>query len=184
MHTITLLVHTKKGWRKAYIRGFSSSASLLADSNDGRTIDRSADIADAYHGDRDGLNTYFREKEASIRRDYREDSNSAAIDGVSARELHSWQENRDDLLEQLNEQREDVFFLASVDGSSDNEGDSVGGNNNLSSSNSNASSPNNGVTGTSDLNAVDSNSNDSSYHPQDTSDVVQTDFSSFDPFED
>lgn len=184
MYTVAILVRYKKGWRKAYLRGFSSSISLLVDSNNGRDIDRSAYIADAYHGDRDGLNSYFRDKESSIRRDYREDSNSAAMDGVPASELQSWQDNRDDLLEQLNDQKDDVFDLASVtDGSSDNDGDSISGNNNASSSNNSAPSPNNGVTDTSDLNAVEPNSSESSYHPQDSSDVEQTDFPSWEPFD-
>ena len=45
------------------------------------------------------------------------------------------------------------------------------------SSHNNTSSPSN-------LNAVESVSEDSSYHPQDTSDVVQTDYTSFEPFDD
>ena len=160
---------------------------LLVNPNDGRNIDRSADIADAYHGDKDGLNTYFATKESSIRSAYREDTNSAAADGVPASELREWQEHRDDLLGQLSDQRDDVFDLASVTDSNtdhDSDSDSVSDNNNLSPSDSNASSPNNNATGASNLNPVASNSNNSAYFAQDSSEVVQTDFSSFDPFED
>lgn len=179
-----LFVRTSRGLRKVYIRGYSRSVPLSVNANDGRNIDRSADIAEAYHGDKYGLNHYFKDKESSIRRDYREDSNLAAAQGVPASELNSWLKNRDDMLDQLNEQKDDVFDLASLpESSSDNDGESVSDNNKLSPSDNNASTSNNGVTGTSDINAAESNSNDSSHHAQDSSDVVQTDFSSFDPFE-
>ena len=181
------IVRTNKGLRKVYCRTYSRSMPLLVNPNDGRNIDRSADIADAYHGDKDGLNTYFTTKESSIRSAYREDTNSAAADGVPASELREWQEHRDDLLGQLSDQRDDVFDLASVtdsDTDHDSDSDSVSDNNNLSPSDSNASSPNNNATGASNLNPVASNSNHSAYHAQDSSEVVQTDFSSFDPFED
>jgi hypothetical protein len=87
MVRFTIIVGTKRGLRKVYIRDYSKSMPLLVNSNDGRNIDRSADIADAYHGDKEGLNTYFTNKESSIRRAYREDTNSAAADGVPASEL-------------------------------------------------------------------------------------------------
>ena len=90
------------------------SAPQLVNSNDGRNIDRSSEIAEKYHGYREVLKTYFRDKEYSIRRYYREDDNSAAAESVTASGLHSWQENRDDLLDQLSEQIDDVFDLASV----------------------------------------------------------------------
>lgn len=181
MTNIFIIVRTRKGFRKACIRGFVRSVPLSVNPENGRDLDRSADIADAYHGDKDALETYFRDKKASIRRDYREDTNSAAIDGVKASELHSWQVNRDDLLEQLEEQKDDVFDLASVTYSSSEDEDSSEDvansvDENMSSHN-NTSSPSN-------LNAVESVSEDSSYHPQDTSDVVQTDYTSFEPFDD
>jgi hypothetical protein len=86
------------------------------------------------------------------------------------------------MLEQLDQQKDDVIdlttFAASVsdsdsdsDSNSDNSGDNINGNNN------------NSVNGTSGGNPVESNSNDRVYHPQDSSDVVQTDFPSFDPFD-
>lgn len=69
------------------------------------------------------------------------------------------------MLDQLNEQKDDVFDLASLpESSSDNDGESVSDNNKLSPSDNNASTSNNGVTGTSDINAAESNSNDSSHH--------------------
>ena len=120
------------------------------------------------------LKTYFRDKESSIRRDYREDANSAAVEGVPTSGLHSWQENRNDLLDQLSEQRYDVFDLASVtDSSSDYNSDSASENNYVSPSDNNAQSPDNGLTGSSDLNAVEYNYNETYYHTQNTSDVVQ-----------
>ena len=187
MVKFTLIVRTNKGLRKVYIRTYSRSTPLLVNPNDGRNIDRSADIADAYHGDKDGLNTYFTTKESSIRSAYREDTNSAAADGVPASELREWLQDRDDLLDQLRDQRDDVFDLASVvdsDSDHDSDSDSVSDNNNPSPSANNASSPNNNAAGAANLNPVESNSNHSAYHAQDSSEVVQTDFSSFDPFED
>jgi hypothetical protein len=64
------------------------------------------------------------------------------------------------MLEQLQDQKDDVFDLASI--SDDGQ---------------------NSANGASDGNSVASNTNGSSYHAQDSSDVVQTDFPSFDPFE-
>jgi hypothetical protein len=87
MVIITLPVRTKKGLRKGYIRCYSKTMPLLVNPNDGRNIDRSADIADAFHGDKDGLNNYFTNKESSIRRAYREDISSGDADGVPASEL-------------------------------------------------------------------------------------------------
>ena len=65
------------------------SAPQLVNSNDGRNIDRSSQIAEKYHGYREVLKTYFRDKESSIRPDYREDANSAAVEGVPTSGLHS-----------------------------------------------------------------------------------------------
>ena len=101
------------------------------------------------------LETYFRDKESSIRRYYREYANSAPAEGVTASVLRSWQENKGNLLDQLSEQRDDVFDLASVrDSSSDYNNDSASVNNYVSPSDNNAQSPNNGVTGTSNINTV------------------------------
>jgi len=184
MTNIVIIVRTRKGFRKACIRGYIRSMPLAVNANNGTELDRSADIAETFYKDKDGLNTYFSDKESSIRREYRQDSNSAAVEGVPASELHNWQLSRDDLLEQLKDQKDDVFDLASVsDESSDDESASVN-NNNSTSNYINASSPGSGVTGTSNVNDVEAASNDSSYHPQDSSEVVQTDFSSFEPFDD
>jgi hypothetical protein len=153
---------------------------LQVNANDGRNIDRSSDIANEFRGDRTGLDTYFRDKEESIKRDFIQDSETGAADGVSANELESWKDNRDDMLDQLDQQKDDVMDLASIgvsdsdsdsDNNSDNSGDNINGNNN------------NNVNGTSGGSPVESNSNDPAYHAQDSSDVVQTDFPSFDPFE-
>ena len=182
MINLTILIGTRKGFRKVSLRGFSSNKALQVNADDGRNIDRSSDIADEFRGDRTGLDTYFRDKESSIQRDFVEDSESGAADGVSASELEDWKVNRDDMLDQLDQQKDDVmdlaFFAASVsdsdsdsDSNSDNSGDNINGNNN------------NSVNGTSGGNPVESNSNDPAYFAQDSSDVVQTDFPSFDPFE-
>jgi hypothetical protein len=56
-------------------------------------------------------------------------------------------------------------------------------NNYVSPSDNNAQSPNNDVTGTSNINTVESYNNENPYHPQNTSDVVQTDYTSFDHLE-
>ena len=184
MINITILIRTRKGFRKVYLRGFSTKGVLQVNADNGRNIDRSSDIANKYRGDKDGLDTYFKDKESSVQRDYIQDYESGTADGVSASELESWKDNRDDMLDQLDQQKDDVYDLASI-GVSDSDGDS----NSDSDSNSDNSGDNinsnnnNSVNGTSGGNPVESNSNDSSYHAQDSSDVVQTDFPSFDPFE-
>ena len=182
MTKFTIIIGTRRGYRKVSLRGFSSNKALQVNANDGRNIDRSSDIADEFRGDRTGLDTYFRDKESSIQRDFVKDSESAAADGVSASELEDWKVNKDDMLDQLDQQKDDVMDLASFaasvsdsdsdsDSNSDNSGDNINGNNN------------NSVNGTSGGNPVESNSNDPAYFAQDSSDVVQTDFPSFDPFE-
>ena len=88
MTNIVIIVRTRKGFRKACIRGYIRSAPLAINVNNGTELDRSADIAETFYKDKDGFNTYFTDKESSIRRQYREDSNSAAIEGVPASELH------------------------------------------------------------------------------------------------
>ena len=184
MIKLTIIIGTRRGYRKVFLRGFSSNKALQVNADDGRNIDRSSDIADEFRGDRTGLETYFRDKELSIQRDFDRDSESGAADGVSASELEDWRIAKDDMLEQLDQQKDDVMdlttFAASVsdsdsdsdsDSNSDNSGDNINGNNN------------NSVNGTSGGNSVESNSNDPVYYAQDSSDVVQTDFPSFDPFE-
>ena len=89
MTNIIITVRTRRGFRKACFRGFVSSVPLSVNPSNGRDLDRSSEIADTYHGDKNGLNAYFTDKEASIRRDYRDDSNSAAAEGVPASELQS-----------------------------------------------------------------------------------------------
>jgi hypothetical protein len=87
MTKFTIIIGTRRGYRKVSLRGFSSYKALQVNADDGRNIDRSSDIADEFRGDRTGLDTYFRDKESSIQRDFVEDSESGAADGVSASEL-------------------------------------------------------------------------------------------------
>jgi hypothetical protein len=89
MMQFTIIIGTRRGYRKVFIRGFSSSMALQVNANDGRNIDRSSDIANEFRGDRTGLDTYFRDKEESIKRDFIQDSETGAADGVSANELES-----------------------------------------------------------------------------------------------
>ena len=181
MFKLAIIIRRRGVYRKVYLRGFTTGGQnnnqdqevSLVDANNGRNIDRTQDIAKEFRGDRDGLERYFRDKESSIERDFVQDSESGAADGVSESELQSWKDNRDDMLEQLQEQRDDVFDLASISDS----GDNINDNNNTSTN------VNNSDNGRSDGSSVAPNSNDSSYHVQDSSDVVQTDFPSFDPFE-
>ena len=70
MINLTILIGTRKGFRKVSLRGFSSQKALQVNANDGRNIDRSAYIADEFRGDRAGLDTYFRDKEYIICSDY------------------------------------------------------------------------------------------------------------------
>lgn len=88
MGLTTVLITNKK--KKNYLT-YSRSAPQLVNSNDGRNIDRSSEIAEIkkYHGYKEVLKTYFRDKESSIRRYYREDANSAAVEGVPTSGLHS-----------------------------------------------------------------------------------------------
>ena len=89
MTKITIIIGTRKGYRKVILRGFSSNKALQVNADDGRNIDRSSDIADEFRGDKTGLNTYFRDKEESIKRDFIQDCETGAADGVSANELES-----------------------------------------------------------------------------------------------
>jgi len=168
MFKLAIIIRRRGVYRKVYLRGFTTGGQnnnqdqevSLVDANNGRNIDRTQDIANEFRGDRAGLETYFRDKESSIERDFLQDSESGVADGVSENELQGWKDNRDDMLEQLQDQKDDVFDLASI--SDDGQ---------------------NSANGASDGNSVASNTNGSSYHAQDSSDVVQTDFPSFDPFE-
>ena len=149
-------VRTRKGHKKCFIRTFTNSTSLYVDANNGRELDNTQDIADTYREDREGIESYFIEKKESIRRDHMNDSNSAAASGVSVQELQSWLDDYKDLLNQLVIQEDDAKDLASIYSESETEGENEGETENQSRSQS----------------------------PQDSSDVEQTDFSSFDPFDD
>ena len=119
----------------------------------GNYLDRTLDIS-LYCKTPEEAKEYFSTKEQSIRNSYREDSNSAAIGGVDARELNNWMDHRNSLLEELAGQKTDVYDDNdfSDDGASNNGGDT--GENN---------SPN---------------------VPQDSSEVTQTEFDSSDYYDD
>jgi hypothetical protein len=97
MIKLAIIIRTRRGYRTAYLRAFTTGGQsnnqdqeeLLVDANDGRNIDRTRDIANEFRGDRDGLERYFRDKESSIERDFVQDSESGAADGVSESELQS-----------------------------------------------------------------------------------------------
>ena len=59
MTNIIITVRTRRGFRKACFRGFVSSVPLSVNPSNGRDLDRSSEIADTYHGDKNGLNAYF-----------------------------------------------------------------------------------------------------------------------------
>lgn len=68
-------------------RGFKKSSTQLIDANNGRDLDNTQEIADAFRNNAAGLENYETQKTNSINRDYRLDSNSAAASGVPASEL-------------------------------------------------------------------------------------------------
>lgn len=161
---------TRKVYKMCTLRAYTKSAVLAVNANDGRDLDNTQEIADEYRRDREGIEDYFKTKEESIRRDYRIDSNSAAASGVSASELHDWLEERNNLLEQLEGQKEDAKDLASIY-SVDEEDDSDNNDSHETNQENQATSNDN------------SESSSSAGFPQDSSDIMDTDFSSFEPFE-
>ena len=99
-------------------REFSRSISVKIEPNNPLELDNSQEIADTFHKNEAGLNNYFETKRNAILDSYREDSNSAAASGIEASELQEWMQRRDELLEQLDDQVDTVFDLASVYGDS------------------------------------------------------------------
>ena len=160
------------------VKGFSTSATMSVNSNDGRNIDRTMDIAEKYRGDQEGLGRYLEDKAASILRDTEVDYRAAAAGGADEGQLQSITARGADLEDQLEMQVDDVYDLAEVyvgregDSTGDGGGPSQGGN---ISSNQNAPAP--GASGS------ESNGHTEAYFPQDSSNVEQTDFSSFEPFD-
>lgn len=87
---------------------------------DGYCLDRTQFIVNKYHQDKDGLDKYFQDKENAIKDSYRQDSNSAAAEGVQASELQRWMEERDSLLEDFKNQKDDAYDLADIPVDSEN----------------------------------------------------------------
>jgi len=77
-------------------------------------LDRTQNIANAFKNNRAGIESYYKDKVNSIMKAYRTDSNTGAIDGVAASELDFWMKQRNDLLDELKGQIEDVKELADV----------------------------------------------------------------------
>jgi hypothetical protein len=50
MTKLTIIIGTRRGYRKVFLRGFSSNKVLQVNADDGRNIDRSSDIADEFRG--------------------------------------------------------------------------------------------------------------------------------------
>jgi len=154
-----------------HIRRFNAKHSLKAvDSSNGRSLDNSQEVANAYHNDRAGLEEYSDKKRESIIADHRTDSITGAADGVPASELASWMEERDRLLEEFDWQLEDIKDLADIPLGSE----SPDATSQIPSEEAEAPSQNTSEE-------AEAPSQNTSF-PQDSSDVQQTDFNSFEPF--
>lgn len=141
----------------------------MYDSTDPLFEDNPSHLARDFKNNPEGLKDHFEEKERSI---------NALEQDIPEEELDSWREQRLELLENNATIREEAFarlepgFVSDSDSDSDMESDSDWGPYSQSESGgSDSAQPR--VTG----NQADGN------FPQDSSEVVQTDFSSFDPFD-
>jgi len=123
------------------------------DPSNGYSLDRTQDVS-LYCTTPEQAREYFSTKEQSIRNTYRQDSNSGAIEGVDARELDNWMNNRDSLLVELVGQKTDVYL-----------------DNDFSEDSASSS-------------GESTNENNSPNMPQDSSDVTQTEFDSSDYYDD
>lgn len=186
------------GYSICKTRVFSTSVILRADSSNGSELDNNDSIIGEHGSSSTDFEKYFGEKAQAIGSAYRVDSNSAAISGVSASELENWLQEKNKMLAELNEQREDLYDLhdhldpnlnpsivpADITGAA-NTNPAPAGNTN-SSAQPAVAAPNNPVTsdnGTS-TNNVTSSSNTTSGFTQDSSDVVDENPSSWEPFDD
>lgn len=96
------------------IRSFSTSGFNLVNSLDGSKLDNTQEIADKFNNDREGIENYFREKDASIKAKYAEDVVSALDEDVPQEELAQWSKDHLDLLKQLSAQEDDAKDLADI----------------------------------------------------------------------
>jgi len=135
----------------------------------GTQLDRTRDVS-LYCKTQAQAQEYFHTKEESIKSSHRQDSNTAAADGVPASELSGWLERKESLLLELAGQKSDVYD--DNDFSDDNDSRKGGGNG--------------GTGGASDGGDDGASEGDdgSSDFPQDSSDIVPTDFDSSDYYDD
>jgi hypothetical protein len=175
--SVGLVFGALKKSQASCVKQFSSTAKFLAaNPNDGDKEDTTEEILDycrdnnitARNADRE----YFTPKETSIREAYRQDSNSAAIDGgdATSSELDAWMSARNRILDELARCRDDVMDLL-PDDPSDDEGDGK------SSSGPGGPAPSGSGSGSGGGIAISS-------FTQDTSDIVSTVFDSSDYYDD
>lgn len=184
-------------WRiKNSTVNFSTSSMLLAiDPSQGTELDSTKSIAKSCKCGKE-IEKYLSEKENAIITSYRNDSNSAPSIGVPVQELSNWLDRKNDLLLSLANQKDDVYDLtgyftddeevagrAGYEYSSSDSGSDVGenisgGNVNNTNDTNNANSSNTGVSSSNE------GGNSTNNFPQDSSDVVRTDYDSADYYED
>lgn len=168
-------------------RFISNSTKLSAkrpgkyDSTDPLFEDSAAALAKDFKDNPEELKNHFEEKEHSI--NSLEDSEvTGELEDISSQELDSWKSQRLELLEHNNDIREatydriesgyvsDSSFESESQSESDTQSDQHNSSNSLGSE----------VQGSE---VQGSEGQESAYFPQDSTDVVQTDYSSFDPFD-
>ncbi len=116
------------------VREFSTARVLcVADPQNSLDVDSNADIMSKFGGNRKDFDKYFEDKLRAINEAYRQESNSAAITGISAKELDGWLQVKNDLVDNVNRQKNDLLDLhdhlttkVDIPASSSNKQDSSG----------------------------------------------------------
>lgn len=93
---------------------FHSSRVLHVNAHNGRGLDGSQEIADAFYQDEEGLNNYKEEKLTSIMETYEEDVRTAVEDGVDPEEIKSWEVTRNQLISELATRIGEAKILADI----------------------------------------------------------------------
>lgn len=120
-------------------RKFSSTRKLWVNQNDGTKLDKTSQIVDHCHGDREQIDAYFEAKENAIRESLERDVESARLSNVDEVEVQEWINDMHNLLAELEDQKDDVLDLSDIsaeesDLEGDDNNDNSNGNNNASTS--------------------------------------------------
>lgn len=163
-----------------YQKFSATSISSAINSNDGYELDNTQEVVDS-HSTSEDLQKYFDDKREAIRSSFNSDSNSAAASGTSASELSDWLDRKNELLELLENQKDDAFDLASYVSSSDGSSDegSDGGSDEASDVGSNEAPE----EASNEASNGDSSEQSQSF-PQNSEEITQTEFDSSDYYDD